>query len=447
MRIGKDKIDWLLFLALFSLFLFLFLTTNAQIYPELFYYPELVGKFKMLPYRDFFDHHGPLLHYFLIPFSGNLFFIKIVFWSVLVVSFTLVFNFLKNRTAGLILFFNMVLFVLLVFLVSGQMFWYEHFLGFLMIVIFLLSNEKESFKNDLWLGLLFFLGSGIKPTFIVLLLLLFLTKKRWLMVFSFGLLWFFLFSFFFISDGFFFLWDNLFSFNSFYATYNINNFSFLIDKVIFLGILLISFLLFLFSFKKDWFLKEKKIVFFLIFSFFLIYPRFEPINLLPLSFFFPILIGFWWNKEKERFKKCVIGVSLFIFIFLLVKKTFRAYETNRKRPEYIKRELISSISYDLKNRVVKEDLIYVFGNQLELYYLLDKKLPVRYPIVLPWIKDYYPDLEKTIIEGLEKNNVNLVLIPLPLDKNYDSFEKVKKVISEEYFLDYKSENLMLYRKY
>lgn len=107
--------------------------------------------------------------------------------------------------------------------------------------------------------------------------------------------------------------------------------------------------------------------------------------------------------------------------------------------------VISKRRDKLKSYPLSDKKLYILGNQVELYYLLDVLPPNYFTLVFPFIPAYFKSLEWRIIEDLEKNKVEFVMLPKPKDLNYDSFNALKKYINSHYKLEDDSIYLQIYK--
>ncbi|MBI3366544.1 hypothetical protein HY041_02870, partial [Candidatus Roizmanbacteria bacterium] len=158
-----------MFYFIFSLFFFLFqsfliIYTRVNIFPELFFFPWLVSK-GLLPYRDFFDHHGFLLYYALAPFMKDTSLVLLKQFYIVIQTLNLFFTLiiLKKISSkpGFIL--GGLLFVLINYFISDGNLWYELIITSLYLFIFLILQGKHKYRNQV-LGILVALVSLIKPT-------------------------------------------------------------------------------------------------------------------------------------------------------------------------------------------------------------------------------------------------------------------------------------------
>lgn len=125
-----------------------------------------------------------------------------------------------------------------------------------------------------------------------------------------------------------------------------------------------------------------------------------------------------------------MGIS-FYFLLFMGRKVKHQYVLNYKNLPYI--EKTKNLIGSLKNEVGFKDNLYVFGNQVEIYYFLDKLPPTHFPINFPWIADYFFS-EKQIISEIKNKKVKYVVIPLPESKEYLDWHSLKQFINENYSL-------------
>lgn len=84
-------------LLLLAVHTFLVFTTNFSLHPEFSLFPYLVQK-GLMPYRDFFDHHGFLTYYILAPlsFDTSFFSYKLFYYLIQSVNLILVLKVLQT---------------------------------------------------------------------------------------------------------------------------------------------------------------------------------------------------------------------------------------------------------------------------------------------------------------------------------------------------------------
>lgn len=100
---------------------------HFNIFPEFFVYPWLVSH-GLLPYRDFFDHHGFIAYYLLVPFvfDKTLHLLTLFFVVLQLFNFTIVLSLLRKSRSILLTIFGSIGYILLTIYASDNMFWFEH---------------------------------------------------------------------------------------------------------------------------------------------------------------------------------------------------------------------------------------------------------------------------------------------------------------------------------
>lgn len=188
--------------VLFILQSFLIITTNFNIWLELFFLPWLV-KNGLLPYRDFFDHHGFLLYYLLAPLTidKTYFLLKAFYYLVQSINLILVLVILKKTTTKFAFFLGGLLFVLINYFVGENNLWYEVVITTLYLVIYLMMIIREFKYKAYILGILIAFTSFIKPIAVVIIVPIFLIKKDFRIVISVFVCWMLVFLYFLFNNS------------------------------------------------------------------------------------------------------------------------------------------------------------------------------------------------------------------------------------------------------
>lgn len=98
---------------------------------------------------------------------------------------------------------------------------------------------------------------------------------------------------------------------------------------------------------------------------------------------------------------------------------------------YMENEQKKDIISKLKNENLSQKKIYVLGNQVEIYYLLNTLPITDFPLNFPWISQYFKT-EGKIISEIKRKKIDCILIPLPLDSNYSHFNNLLDYINKNY---------------
>mgnify|MGYP001613830490 CR=1 FL=1 len=438
-------------ILLYSIIIFfvnslLVLTTNINIYPEFFVFPWLV-RLGYLPYRDFFDQHGFLLYYILAPFTADksLTSIKIIYFLFQTLNLAILLIILRRITHRASFVLGGLMYVLMSYYTSENNFWYEIPIALIYSLLYLFTIIKP-FREKLLITALFAsAASMIKPTAAMILVPLFYIYKSTKLFLYFSLSWIIVGIIFLYQHGLSNLIDNLFLFNRHYATY------FSEHRVVFINLRFakISLLFFLFCFIVVLLQKKIKpatnILLFVFTSSIFLFPIFATYNLAPLCLFFTIFVAFTIKVSQKWWRYSVYLVLLF-YIFVLLGYSNNRVAVNTARIAYIEQEATNRIIALSKNISMTDKKMFVLGTQVELYYLLENKPSTYFPFIVPWLTLYYPTLEQQLIDEIKMNNVEIVLVPQPLDNYYSGFYALRDIITENFFLAVSSPDVQIFIK-
>ncbi len=129
--------------------LLLNLSTKIYFYPEHYYFAYLVSR-GLIPYKDFFDHHGFLLYYLMSPLAADTSFLlfNIFFCLIQVINLSLVLLILRKNKNKLLFFLLGLAYVAANFKITDNTFWYEEVIPTLLLLTYYLLYLKEfKFKN------------------------------------------------------------------------------------------------------------------------------------------------------------------------------------------------------------------------------------------------------------------------------------------------------------
>jgi hypothetical protein len=407
------------------------MTTNLNLWLELFFLPWLV-KNGLLPYRDFFDHHGFLLYYLLAPLTidKTYFLLKAFYYLVQSINLILVLVILKRTTTKLAFFLGGLLFVLINYFIGENNLWYEVVITTFYLVIYLMMIIREFKYKAYVLGILIAFTSFIKPIAAIIIVPIFLIKRDFRMVISFFVCWMLVFLYFFFSNSLQQFIDCLFLFNNFVAK-NYRPSFFSDAKFIASSIFLVCFSVGI-AYKN----KKLKSLFlslsFLVSSLVFLYTGYGRWHLLPIMTFFTLLvvqvIGF-----KSSWYKTVFVIMLLVYTLLLARKVVyhHAYLNTQRIPwqeNKVSREIVSA----LKNLDMGDKKLYIFSNHAEIYYALDKLPPTYFAARFPLTEKYFRDYEQRVISDLKKNKVEYIVVPVPLEDEYASFGLIRNFIKTNY---------------
>lgn len=409
-----------------QLLLTVFLAVN--IYPELSVLPWLVSK-GLVPYRDFFDHHGFLIYYLLSPLSQDksLFLIKLFYLGLQALNlilFWLIIRCQHHRVWQLVL---GLLFIFLNFFTNENNFWFESVIAFFYLLIFYLLQ----FKRKPWflIGLLIGLASLIKPTAAAILLPLIILFPNLSIVIGFTLIWILTLGYFASQQALISFWQNLFVFNSYLSNYVKGTYHWR-D----LRFLIISLVLFIATInwqkKVLWHRYQLLILSFLFVGLLFLYPFYGRVHLVVVSTFFPI----WLSQvilNGKGFYRVIIGLYLLYLGFLGYRHWQFLYFD---RTIYQHSKVIQNIIKVYKNSHNGQSF-WVMGNNAELYYYLDQLPPTYFPLFFrDWTGKFFPDFETRIIASLKQQQIKIVFEPKPRDINFTDLKFLHQYLERNYLL-------------
>ena len=436
------------FIFFLSLQTFLILSTNINIYPEFFFFPWLMSKGYLI-HRDFGSQHGFMTYLILIPFAldKSLILMKFFYVTIQTINLVLVLLILKKSNSKLGIIIGGFLYVLLNFYISDNNLWDEVIVTSLFLLIYYLISFTD-IKLTLKLllsGFILGVASFMKPSFAIMLFPLIIVYRSLLPLIPIGFIWVFVMVFFAFNRGLYQFLDNYIFYNKYYALLPKG---FFVEKDFFyrtLIIITISLVVYFFLQKK-----QKKSLYltllFMLFSALLFLPSFHKIHLPPFIAFFTLFI----SQLVGRLKKQHIIISLVVlsyYGFFIARKTKHQYfYLNNFRKPYIDNKIIYARLHELKSYPLVDKKLYIFANQIELYFLLDVLPPSYFTLVFPFVRSYYPSLESRIIQDIKNNKVEYVIFPKPRDENYVSFSNLKRYIVSHYNPEKDSIDIQIYKK-
>ena len=421
--------------------LFLLVNTRINIFPELFFFPWLVSK-GLMPYRDFFDHHGFLLYYIFAPLTSNisLIFIKLFFIFFQSINLILLLFLLKKYSNKFGFILGGLTYVALNFFIADNNVWYEVFITFFYLLIFITIFTNFKYKNWI-LGILIALSSFIKPTAAVLLIPVLYIGQSLVPLISFFSSWSVVVFIFWINRGLLQLISDLFLFNALYSgNYHDSYFS---NTEMLKRTVLILFICVVFNGIRK---KSKQVlptVLFLVSGVVFIFYQFAKFHFVPMVPFIVLLIMQSIKHMRGVLKTTLIVLVLFYVVYLGRQTKFQYYYL-KKQPEWIRSSITDKIISHLKNNNLIDKNLYVFGNRGEVYYFLDKIPPTNYPLIFLMMDKYIPDLQTKIIEDLRHTNVKVIVLQKPIDRQHEELFKLKEYIYKNYRLSKKEKDFEIY---
>lgn len=197
------------------------------------------------------------------------------------------------------------------------------------------------------------------------------------------------------------------------------------------GILFVFIAIAFFTIKK----KFKKIVLpvsFLICSLIFLLVGYGRAHLVPAGTFFCLLMGYAFKEIKGRFKYFFFAVFSIYLVLLAINAVEHYFYLNRQRVPYIENKKSKSVVAQLKKHSLDQKKLYVFGNQAEIYYLLNLVSATYFPLKFPFLGEFVEGFEERAISDIKKNKVEVVVIPKPVDKLYLPLKKLEGFIKENY---------------
>lgn len=407
---------------------FLILTTNIQVPPEIYVFSWLVHK-GLLPYKDFFDHHGFFLYYLFSPISADLTFYsyKIIYFILQTVNLGLfLFTLRKISSKGGYIVIGF-LFVLLNYFISENFLWYEIAITTLFLLSYVcVTWPMHTFKHIL-LGIIALCASFIKPPAGLLIVSIAIATRKPVSVLVFILGWELLFFFYMLNNGLDRLLLGLFSFNSYLLLHYQRLVRTDLSYYFLIGILLILYALY-------WGLKKKiyrsdpfLIATFFISPVFLLSNVVKP-HIFPFVTFALLVLGSALRVMKGNSK--VIFVSLLLlYVLLIARKTSHLYQTLRHLPQ--KEEFIDVKEiYPLLDQLpISNKKLYISSYHLIEYLHYDVLPPTYIPMNFPLLDVFYPNFEETILRDLEENNITVAVLKKEDGNHY--YPRVEKFLQEK----------------
>lgn len=424
-----------------SIHLFFLLTTNIEIPTEIYFFSHLVNK-GLVPYKDFFDHHGFLLYFLLAPLTidKNFLLLKLFYILLQGVNLGLVLLITKKISNELGFVMVSIFYPLLNFFNSKNVLWYETIITTFYLLIFYLLIEKKFKYRDYLIGFIIGLSSLVKPQTTILLIFLLIFTKSSKIFLGFFSVWLITFAYFFTNQALSKLLNNLFLFNLFLAkNYPISTFPDFDGK----KVLIILIFLIIFSY-LSFFLTKKIIsgalplykiipisIFLLVSLSSTTTGLAEVAHLLPFITFSLILLSLTLKAVKKNNRKIFILFLITFFIFL-TQKTFQFYQQTKARIPSINNEEANNIVKQLQNEGIVKDNLFVIGGYVQIYYKLNQLPPTYFPLEFPLINFHFPDYQEKILSDLKNSQVKYIVV-LNNDAQYSENDlSLKRKIQKNY---------------
>ena len=418
-------------LGLLIIHAILYMGTKVNIFPELFVFPWLISK-GLVPYRDFFDHHGVFLYYLLSLLSGDKSLTQTaIFYNVVqLVNLALVLGVLRKITSKFWYLICGLLFILLNYYFSDGTFWFEHLFVLISLITYVTSEFTASFRGkNILLGGLLFLDTLIKPTYGLLLIPYSISRRSFKPGISFAMLWLLYLGYLYLNRSLGIFLDSMFVFNAKAVGYIKDYYVFGIEPFIFnliAVIAVVSTVMYL--------LLGKMPRFFLLIvyiSFGYVLQGYTKINLLPFIPFFVFLIAYVGSGYSSKTRWMYFLLVVFLCLFCLYRVVKRQYIIGSKtNVPYIESLHIRQCMDEIHNSKIPMNNSIYFDSP-EYYYLLNQIPPSYYLLDLEFITKYRIDYEKRIIQDLEKRKANYVLLRSQ-NKRKNSLPTFAKFLSSDY---------------
>lgn len=410
----------------------------------MYFLPWLVSK-GLIPYRDFFDHHGFLTYYLLGPFAstGNFEALKLVYITVLAINLTLFLLILKKTASKWGLITGGILYVLINFYVGENILWYESFITtlFLLGYYFILNNHKIYLYLT---GASIALATLIKPTAGITILPLLFNKMKKEIFFGWIIILIGAFLFLLNSNSFSQFVIGVINYNTFLSSYF--HPSFLIPwKFYFLSAgIIIGSIAILYKEKKHKYIYLSLI--FLTGAVFSLKTGLGGDKLILPATFFTILIGQAVSDKKNALSKIFIVIVFFYISILTIKSIGKYDEFKNTRIPWQEELPIKQTEKEIVEKIKPGENLYVFSNHAELYMKLNTLPKTYFPLFFPGFKHYFPDLEKKIIEELKQNKIKYIIIPKQSDKEQLQMKKVLQFVEKEYRIETETDTYKLLKR-
>lgn len=416
----------------------LVLGATVTVYPEFFFLPWLISK-NLVPYRDFFDHHGPLLYYLLAPLSRthNPGLVIGVYILILSAITAITFVYVRKSAGGITAVVISMISVGLMYLFSENMIWYEHFIALILLLLYAALDSGR--KKSTLCGILIMLATLIKPNTAVFVIPAYLALKSagFLLPVTAG--WLLLLFTYTAIGGIGKLLGDLVLFNIRYPAL-IGQAKPPLKLISLSGITLLMAML-LIAGKT---ILSKKMIWKSVFlgcAVLLIYPKYEKISFIPLVALMPVYL----SDLLQHFLTRTTLTLLVAFLILISGLVPGQLAQNRKIQPYAGSTEARNRMTVLRKIIRPAARFIVMGNLPEIYYELDSLPLVRYPLVFSWIRTFYPAIDGEYAQQLAQNRPDYVIVPLPEDPNFADFPESRMWINTNYKLILENDSVRIYK--
>lgn len=417
----------------------LIITSKINIFPEIYLFSYLTSR-GLIPYRDFFDHHGFLLSYLNAPLMFDKSFVLLKFAYIVIQSVNLILFLIiiKKNTNKVTFLTGGFFFILISFFFSENNYWYETaILPFYLLIYIILTDRKIKFSS-FYCGILTALSSFVKPIALIVILPVMISSKSTKPLIYFILTWIPVLIYFYEYHGIKQLISNLFTFNSFLTSHYPLPIGFNF-KAVFLFLVLFTVSSYI-AIKRNYIKKYYLLYFFILVSLIFLRTGIEQIHLFPAVIFMTILIVLTLKLNQYAAYRI-----LFIFVFLfLLRKDIQLYSDMHHKIPWQEDPRSRRIVQKLEDDGLSQQNLYVFSNHTEEYLYLNKIPPTYYPIRFPMIENYDKNYENKIIADLVNNKTKIIAVPVPQEKEFANLTLLKNYINRNFVLNETSESYLIY---
>ena len=388
-------------------------STKLTTWPELFFSPWLVSR-GMVPYRDFFDHHGFFLYYLLSPVvqNGDFGLLRYVYWGLL--SLNLLFVSVIFRRARLFEFvLILAIYTSLTNAVSINHLWYETAVTTVYLMIYLLITAvREARWKPMTVGLLIAVSSFIKPNAAVILVPVLYFYRRLPVLWVFLLSWAGIVGAAIILGAHTQLWTDIVQFNAYVLKYYVgspvSDYPLLISSALLLALGLV--LTGRIPFPRNIAIPLSFTVMSLVF----LRVEFGKEHLVPMAAFFCITIGEIFRAMPAYFKKRLFTAMLVLYLLLVIYGVGIFVTRAATRVPWWEEEKSARIAAYLSGSELMNRRMFIMGEQAELYAMLHKIPPNHFPVRYPLVDTFFPDFISREMYDIETHRVDLIVAPKPL---------------------------------
>lgn len=409
----------------------LILNTPINIFPEVFFSSWLVYK-GLIPFRDFFEHHGFLLYYILAPLTVVKSFIlmKVFYLAIQLINLSLVLFILRRVNSRLLFFLCGFLYLLINYIFSESNLRYETIIVTLYLLAYIILISKSFRYKYYVLGIIAAAASFTKITAgLIIIPILLLTRNLKVLV-SFLFCLELAFIYFFINKSIHQFVDGIILFNRYLS--EVYTFNIVIPKLLLapsLLILMFSILIIVITGKI------KKIIvplFFTLSTIIFMFSGFGLYYYVPIVTFIVILIAYIVSHIIIKSLRTLIVIFIvfnIVFLLLETKYNFRIYNQRTPWIENIEsKKIISELN---RLGLDKNSQIYIFGNEVEIYYFLDQLPPSYFTSFFYPFKTYYNFDEKVASEVKNKGIVYIIRTK-PMFQYINEYPIISKFIDTYY---------------